>query len=842
MNNLNPNITNKDFKIRFVDFIFNHKWLVLMCALVIFLLSSYSATKLQFEEDIMKLLPDNEPFIGQYQQLLSSFNLTETMFIDIGTSDGQGVSEEQLIVVADAFVQQLISSPYFNKITYKVEPDEIFSAIEMLRKHRAAFFDENNQTQLTQKINEDAITIRLNKWKQMLTESPSPFLSQMFYSDPLGVDDVLLQKINALRSMGGPMKTYKGRLFSNDMKHLFIMAQPKYRSTDSFNSQKLVDFMTKSISSSHKDSSDSNVSIAYICGHRFAVENANRIKRDVKLTLSLSLIVIIILSLLSYRNPLLVLLSLLPAIFGFAFAIGLMRIFDPAISAISIGCGAMLIGISVDYGNDILYYSDQNFEGEKTKASIKRTVLSLLFPILLTAATAVVAFETLQLSIFPGYRQIGQFVSLGIIGTVGFALIVLPLLIPAQKRNFQQKPFLSLVDFFQYFLKWSGKFRKLNMLIIVLISLGALWGITKLQFEGDVQKLNAANDETKKDFARIINSFGDSMSSTYVVVAENNLQQSLEKNETVFSELNRMKEKKLIRSFDSISSIVPSIKTQNKNKLRWKMFWNEASIKQLKSNFHEACTQCKVNPKLVDEFVESLKNDSGNLYPNDLKSGFLNTIVSNQISESKDKSLILTKVTLNSTEDYPTFINQLRSSISNLIIYNGKFFVEYTIRLIYKELKRMAIFCFIFIFALLMLFFKGNLKVIIAILLPLLVSLFWTFGIMGWLGIPINIMNGIVSIFIFGLVNNYCIYFVTALKSEFEGKDKHVAITGGAITISALTTMTGLGSLALAKHPALHSLGLTAFLGIGSGLIAVLLIIPSFFYKSKKDCREEEDS
>ncbi|MFH0944953.1 MAG: MMPL family transporter, partial [Planctomycetota bacterium] len=102
----------------------------------------------------------------------------------------------------------------------------------------------------------------------------------------------------------------------------------------------------------------------------------------------------------------------------------------------------------------------------------------------------------------------------------------------------------------------------------------------------------------------------------------------------------------------------------------------------------------------------------------------------------------------------------------------------------------------------------------------------WTFGIMGWCGIRINMMNCIVGVFVFGLVIDYAIFLRAARDRLDTDRAQHLGHAGGAVAISALTTLLGVGSLALASHPALRTVGLTAATGIACGWLAVLLIGP----------------
>jgi predicted RND superfamily exporter protein len=53
--------------------------------------------------------------------------------------------------------------------------------------------------------------------------------------------------------------------------------------------------------------------------------------------------------------------------------------------------------------------------------------------------------------------------------------------------------------------------------------------------------------------------------------------------------------------------------------------------------------------------------------------------------------------------------------------------------------------------------------------------------------------------------------------------------TDHAVLVSGLSTIAGFGALILARHPALHSIGVTVLLGIGAAIPAALLVIPAFY-------------
>jgi predicted RND superfamily exporter protein len=53
------------------------------------------------------------------------------------------------------------------------------------------------------------------------------------------------------------------------------------------------------------------------------------------------------------------------------------------------------------------------------------------------------------------------------------------------------------------------------------------------------------------------------------------------------------------------------------------------------------------------------------------------------------------------------------------------------------------------------------------------------------------------------------------------------------VLVSGLTTLAGLGALALAHHPTMKSIGVTVLLGVGGGIPAALLVIPALCKRAK---------
>jgi len=112
--------------------------------------------------------------------------------------------------------------------------------------------------------------------------------------------------------------------------------------------------------------------------------------------------------------------------------------------------------------------------------------------------------------------------------------------------------------------------------------------------------------------------------------------------------------------------------------------------------------------------------------------------------------------------------------------------------------------------------------------LPLVMGMVWMMGGMRLLGIPFNFANLVAVPLIIGVGIDNGVHVMHRVR--LEGRSGMTVVlkhTGRAILIASLTTMIGFGSLALASHRGLASLGFVLLLGVGSCLITSTFVLPN---------------
>ena len=119
-------------------------------------------------------------------------------------------------------------------------------------------------------------------------------------------------------------------------------------------------------------------------------------------------------------------------------------------------------------------------------------------------------------------------------------------------------------------------------------------------------------------------------------------------------------------------------------------------------------------------------------------------------------------------------------------------------------------------------------------LMPVVLSVAWILGTMYLLGVPFNVMTGMITSLTVGLGVAYSIHLSERYNQELERqRDVWAAMrtavtgTGGALVGSAATTVGGFGVLVFAILPPLQQFGLITGLTIIYALLASVLVLPS---------------
>jgi len=121
--------------------------------------------------------------------------------------------------------------------------------------------------------------------------------------------------------------------------------------------------------------------------------------------------------------------------------------------------------------------------------------------------------------------------------------------------------------------------------------------------------------------------------------------------------------------------------------------------------------------------------------------------------------------------------------------------------------------------------FRSLVCVVLA-LLPVAIGTVWMVGFMGWMGIPFNPANIMTLPLVVGIGVTNGIHILNRFAEE-KNPSILARSTGLAVLVSGLTTIAGFGSLILAKHQGIESLGYVMAVGTATCMIAALTFLPA---------------
>jgi predicted exporter len=276
----------------------------------------------------------------------------------------------------------------------------------------------------------------------------------------------------------------------------------------------------------------------------------------VRLSIAASaLIVVVLLSV--YRSAIALLLGLLPVATGALVGVAAVALGFGAVHGITLGFGVTLIGESVDYS---IYFFIQS---HRTAASAPGAEQQLWATMVLGMLASVCGFASLLPSGFPGLAQLGVYSICGLVAALGVTRFVLPELLPAR---FQIRDLTPLGVRMAYWIaplqqrrpavRWGCALALgCAALLVLYCARGRLWN-------RELSSLSPIPAAALEYDAQLRSDLGAPNALDLVVVPGASLESALRGAERAAQVLAPLVARKIIGSFDSPASYLPSEATQ----------------------------------------------------------------------------------------------------------------------------------------------------------------------------------------------------------------------------------------------------------------------------------------
>ncbi len=654
------------------------------------------------------------------------------------------------------------------------------------------------------------IQSRLAADREMLMFPSGGMVTDNIVRDPLGLFGPVLSSLReSFREMNFNM--YDGYIFTPDDSRAIAMMSSPFGNSETAGNTRLLRMIDDAVSQMQQEYPDVRVSV--VGGPAIAVGNSSCIKRDSVIAISLSVIlvaIILILSLNSFRNILLIFLSIG---WGVLAALGGMALFRDSVSIIVIGISSVIIGIAVNYPLHLIAHTAHQPDRRKAIGEIAT-------PLMIGNITTVGAFMALVPLKSVALSDLGLFAAILLVGTILFVLLFLPHFISIRQGRGRESRFSQ---------RFSGlpslESRPVIIAVIILTLLLFPFSL-RTGFNPNLSDINYMTDAERADldyFQQFLDSdTAGASNDVYVLSYGADLEQAIERNAAVSATADSLLKSGAVLSVQGVSRFLTTRNEQERRLAAWNAFVAEHR-EQLVNVLPLAAAEQGFSANAFSRFAD-LTGSAGTLSPRDASyfAPLTELVLSRHVAALDDGRICITDI-LNVAPEMTASTEELFSDSFDIAGMSGSLTDALS-----DNFNYIGWVCSIIVFLFLWLSF-GRIEMAVISFLPMAVSWVWILGLMSIAGIRFNIVNIILATFIFGQGDDYTIFMTEGCQYEYTYRRPMLASYKSSILKSALIMFAGIGTLIIARHPAMRSLAQVTMIGMFSVVLMSYIIPPVLF-------------
>ncbi|TAH41506.1 MAG: methyltransferase domain-containing protein [Bacteroidetes bacterium] len=779
----------------------------------ILLVLIYFASKVELQESVAQMLPQDKA-TEKLNKFYQNSKISDRILFRLSAKDSTSVSDQDsLVFLCDKIIALIDSSAgeFIESIEYMAQDSTTNNMLSSIDENLPFFLEKDDYRLIDSITSTEAISAKVEANYKTLTGPAGMTMSKFIVKDPLGINFIAYKKLQNLKG-DEDISLYDGHFFSHDNKYLLFFLSPKYSSSET---SKNFIFSERLKSATSKAFEGSGYKLTYFGAPLVAAGNAAQIRKDIVLTSTLTIVLLILMVALFFRKWTYSILMIFPVIFGAAFALALVYFLKGEISVISIGAGSVVLGIAVNYSVHFLMH--QRYHG-----NVKEAIKELAFPMTVGSLTTIGGFLSLQFVKAPVLQDLGLFAALCLIGAALSSLIFLPHFI-SKNTTVSEKVGTELSAYEKLMLSLQ-KNKKLALFFVLLTPV-FFYFAKDVSFEDNMTKINYMSKELKEAETEMNNAGSFYHKSVFVVASGKSLDEALQRNEAALPEIIKMKKASILNSYTGVSSFIISEKEQSVRLERWSSYWSPEKRGQVLSDLVKAGEEWRFKSSAFKTFETFLEKKFEPLNNHGL--GTLgNSIAGNFVEKNKEDYHVITL--LKPAADRIPEVYSSLSAYPELTVFDRQFIVDNLVRIVGEDFNFIMIFSSLLVFFALLISY-GRIELALISFIPMVISWIWILGIMSLLGIKFNIINIILSTLVFALGDDYCIFTMDGLQQEYAKRKKSLVSVRASILFSVATTIVGLGILIFAKHPALRSIAVVSIIGLAAVWLVSQTLQPMLF-------------
>lgn len=804
-----PELTVKIF-----SYFKEHKAVMYVLLTVTTLVFAALGLRLKFEEDISKLLPSTD--IGTSQQLVfNNLKVKDKIFLLFVPKDSI-VTTDDLAAACEAFSDSLVahdSDGHINNILYKLDEDLLLSGMTYLYENLPVFLEDGDYARIDSLLTKEAIEEQMSTNFDELQSASSMFTYDLIRLDPAGMRGIMMAKgAKMAESLGGSYKILDGHFFTPDSTTAIAFLTPNFKAFDS----KAGTLLTGQIEDEIAEFSQAwpDVQILFHGSPIQSVFNSRQIKKDLLLTLGVSLLLVCLFIAYSFKNTSTLPLMLLPVAYGTLFAMACLYMMYGTMSLMALGIGAIVLGVALSYCLHIITH--YKYVSDPVRVLREETT-----PVLLGSITTIGAFMGLLFTDSALLRDFGLFATLAMVGTTIFCLIFLPQFLNPDNNKQSKKVFKAFDNINSYPFhekKW------LVALLVIICGICCFYS-GKVQFDTDLKNIGYTEPSVARSQKILSEKTAQGNATLYFASVSSDIDSAFSYNAALACRLDSLEKAGVINGFSNTSAIMLPEKTQEERIARWKEFWTDEKIKDVERDIISAGGEYGLTAEFFDPFFELIsKNyEPSNIY----NSGILpEGLMSNFVEYTDSTYLVFTPVKVEQGHTREA-CDKIIDGHGETVVIDPFYYTNDMVKMLTDNYNVIMNISSLFVLAVLLLSYRSITLSLIAFF-PMFVSWYVVLGAMAIFGIKFNLINIIISSFIFGVGVDYSIFIMGGLIAGSNNKGL-LLHHKTAVFLSAVVLIISISSMIFATHPAMSSIGVVTLIGMACTLMLTYTLQPFVF-------------
>ncbi|PYQ63765.1 MAG: hypothetical protein DMF53_09365 [Acidobacteria bacterium] len=742
---------------------------------------------------------------------------------------GQGkVEPETLITAAGELADRMRRSPLVaDSRAGLTEEDERFFFAHVAPRMPLLVQSPGWREDLARRLEPQAIHDRVAEMRQALRSPVGAVAAPLFAADPLGLSEGLLGA--AASSL--PLDPLSGAFISPGGDATLVILTPASAEVDPVGGRALLAELRKTYG---KVRASVGVPLDFraVGGPIYAAQDEAVFRADLTATASGTFLGLALVMILGFEGLFLPSAILAAVAAGTLWMIGGAALSLRSISVVGVGFTAALLGMGVDYGIlGATRFRDLRLRGEGVPGALAAAFRETGPGILTTALTTAAGLASLTVAHFRLLRELGQVLSVGVVATlIATATLCASILAGFPRVSDRFRPLRLWPRFGRPLLaglaersarRWRGA-----LLLALLATAAAAWGISRLELSTDLRALRPADAPSSEAERLLVEKFSVGLDTFSVVLRGKTLDEALDRAAAARDLLRaRLGPKAEITS--------PADWLVEGGRLQRRLAELHAlPLERAADDFQRELIAAGFKPAPFAPALETLRalgrgKDPGALPPDEWPRWMAELV---RTGPRGAVAAVHVRLPLGTGAKLaPAALARDLSRLAPGMALASIAWVGAELRdIALKDLARSCALATVLIGAVVLISFRGRLRDALLAALPLALGSLWAFGLWGALGLPVDLLCAFTVPLLLGTGTTLGANSVHWKRLHPEQGVRGAAEEMGlGLMLATLTTVIGFGSLAASRVPGLRHAGILVALGLTGALLATVLVLPA---------------